>query len=292
MNSIKDHLSQRIHLLTLGILLTTYGAAAHTFICADTGLRKAIIFDDSGKVVWQYDNVKCVDVSVLPNGNILMCHESPKASWVREVTRDKKVVWEYKVKGEAQSCQRLPNGNTLIGKCTGGELLEVTPGGKIALRIKLTTSVTKIHKILRRARKGADGLYYVAHHGEGVCRVYDKASKVVREIPHYPGFCYSATPLDNGRVLLTGKELMKIVDKEGTVVWSLRPDEVAKWKIASFCGAHVLPNGNIVVSNWLGHGMDGKGTPVIEVTPAKNVVWSFGDTKQTRHVLGVHVLLD
>jgi hypothetical protein len=265
-------------------------AHAHTIICADTGLRKAMIFDSDGKLVWQYDNVKCVDVSVLANGNILMCHESPKASWVREVSRDKKTVWEYKVKGEAQSCQRLANGNTLIGVCSRSELIEVSPDGKIVKRIKVTTSVKKSHKILRRARKGTDGLYYVAHHGEGVCRVYDDTGKVIREISHYKGFCYSATPLSGGRVLLTGKHLMKIVDKDNKIVWRLQPDEVAEWGVASFCGAHVLANGNIVVSNWLGHGMEGKGTPIIEVTPDKKVVRSFADTKQTRQVLGVQVL--
>ncbi|MGY8770107.1 MAG: beta-propeller domain-containing protein [Pirellulales bacterium] len=280
-----------ILLISLSVLANINIVAAHDIICADTGLQKAMIFDKDGKLVWQYDKVQCVDVSALPNGNILMCHESPKDSWVREVRRsDKKTVWEYKVKGEAQSCQRLPNGNTLIGKCTGSELIEVTPNGKIAKRIKVTTSVKKTHKILRRARKGVDGLYYVAHHGEGACRVYDGSGNVVREIPHYPGFCYSATPLKDGKILLTGKDLMKIVDKDNKIIWSLRPDEVAKWNIASFCGADVQDNGNIIVSNWLGHGMEGKGTPIIEVTPDKRVVWSFGDTKQTRQVLGVQVI--
>ncbi len=195
-------------LIALSLLICANVVAAHTIICADTGLQKAMIFDEAGKLVWQYDNIKCVDVSVLANGNILLCHESRKASWVREVKRsDKTTVWEYKIKGEAQSCQRLPNGNTLIGKCTGSELIEVTPDGTIAKRIKVTTSVKNTHKIMRRARKGADGLYYVAHHGEGVCRVYDDNSKVVRTIPHYPGFCYSATPLKDGSVLLTGKSV-------------------------------------------------------------------------------------
>lgn len=83
---------------------------------------------------------------------------------------------------------------------------------------------------------------------------------------------------------------MKIVDQDNRIIWSLRPEEVSKWKIASFCGADVLDSGNIVVSNWLGHGMEGKGTPIIEVTPDKRVVWSFGDTEQTRQVLGVQVI--
>jgi arylsulfatase A-like enzyme len=266
-------------------------ANARSFICADTGLEKAMIFDDTGRLVWDYSDVKCVDVSMLENGNILMCHESPKASWVREVDRDKKTVWEYKVKGEAQSCQRLPNGNTLVGICTSRELVEVSPDNKIVARIKVQTNAKNSHKVMRRVRKGSDdGLYYVAHHGEGVCRVYDADSNVVREIPHYPGFCYSATPLAEGRVLLTGKDLMKIVGPDDEILWQIEPDDVADAKIASFCGAHVLENGNIVVSNWLGHGMSGTGKPVVEITPEKTLAWSFGDVKQTDQVLGVQVL--
>ena len=250
-----------------------------------------MIFDDSGKLVWEYKNIKCVDVSVLPNGNILMCHESPKASWVREVEREtQKTVWEYKIKGEAQSCQRLANGNTVIGLCTTREVIEVSADKKIVHRIRVKTNATKAHKVLRRVRKGEDGLYYVAHHGEGVCRVYNSQSEIVRELPHYPGYCYSATPLKDGHVLLTGKDLVKIIDENNAISWQLKPEDIPSAKIASFCGAHLLDNGNLVISNWLGHGKDGTGDPVVEISPDKKVLWRFSDTQQTKHVLGVQVL--
>jgi outer membrane protein assembly factor BamB len=209
---------------------------------------------------------------------------------VIEVSPDKKIVWKYTAKGEFQSCQRLDNGNTVIGFCSASKVLEVDKEGKEVIEFKVNSKVKNSHKIMRRVRKGSDGLYYVAHHGDGFCRVYDKTGKQLREIEHYKGFCYSAIPLKNGNVLLSGKELMKIVNPKNEIVWSIKPSDIPKAKIFSFCGAHILDNGNIVVSNWLGHGKDGKGSPIVEISPDKKVVWTFDNTKLTKHVLGVQVL--
>ena len=62
-------------------------------------------------------------------------------------------------------------------------------------------------------------------------------------------------------------------------------------QFAFMTGFQRLPNGNTVVSNWLGHGKFGTAPHIIEITPDKKVVWSFADHKTMKTVSSV-LLLD
>ena len=49
-------------------------------------------------------------------------------------------------------------------------------------------------------------------------------------------------------------------------------------------GFQRLPNGNTVMSNWLGHGKFGTAPHIIEVTKDRKVVWTFADHKTIRRL--------
>ena len=55
-------------------------------------------------------------------------------------------------------------------------------------------------------------------------------------------------------------------------------------------GLQRLPNGNTVMTNWLGHGQFGKAPHVIEVTPDKKVVWTFADHKTMKTISSIQLL--
>ena len=55
-------------------------------------------------------------------------------------------------------------------------------------------------------------------------------------------------------------------------------------------GLQRLPNGNTVMSNWQGHGQFASGPHIIEVTPAKQVVWTFADHKSMKTVSSLQIL--
>jgi hypothetical protein len=55
-------------------------------------------------------------------------------------------------------------------------------------------------------------------------------------------------------------------------------------------GLHRLPNGNTVMSNWLGHGQFGKAPHLIEVTRDKRVVWMFADREAMKTISSVQIL--
>jgi hypothetical protein len=93
---------------------------AHPFACADYSQGKIFLVGADGKVQWEYPAPSCNDLWVLPNSNLLFS----TGHGVKEVTRDKKVVFDYQSKSEIYACQRLTNGNTFIGECNAGRLLD------------------------------------------------------------------------------------------------------------------------------------------------------------------------
>ena len=267
-------------------------AAAHRFACADYVQGKVFIVATNGQVEWEYPAASCDEIWVLPNDNLLFttCHG------VKEVTRNKNVVFNYESKSEIYACQRLANGNTFIGECNAGRLLEVEPSGTIAKEIRLLPEGKDGgHLYMRNARRLINGRYLVAHYGDQVVREYDAQGKVVREIPATSGQ-HSVVRLANEHTLIACGDLVKDgarvfeVDADGNTVWEIKSQDLPDISLKLMTGFQRLPNGNTVMSNWQGHGQFGSGPHVIEVTPQKQVIWTFVDHKAMKTVASLQIL--
>lgn len=247
------------------------------------------IVDAEGKVVWKYP-AETRDGCVLPNGNVLLTlHKSDAYSGgaVIEVTRDHKVVFEYKgTQAEVNTAQRLPDGRTLLTEA--GErprLLEVDAAGRIQVEIPLQCTAKNPHLQSRMARKLPDGHYLVPQ--DRLVRELDATGKVVWE------YKAPASKLDNrtfcalrnaaGHTLISltiGNQLVE-VDAEGKVVWELRQGELADAPLTRTTALTWLPNGNIVFSNYDARAPRPK---LVEITRDKQVVWTYVDGTK----FGVH----
>ncbi len=264
----------------------------HPFVCCDYSQGKVFVVSADGKAEWEYPAPQSNDIWMLPNGNLLFT----TGKGVKEVTRDKKVVFSHEAKGGVYACQRLANGNTFIAECNAGRLLEVDPSGKIVKEIRLLPEGKDGgHAFMRNARRLANGHYLVAHYGMEVVREYDGDGKMVREIPA-PGGPHSVIRLPDGNTLIScgdkgeaGASVIE-VDPNGKVVWRITRDELPGIRLGFMTGLQRLPNGNTVMSNWLGHGRIGDGTPLFEVTPEKKVVWTFADHKTMKTISSVQLL--
>jgi hypothetical protein len=265
------------------------------FACADYTQGKVFLVGADGKVEWEHPAPSCNDLWVLPNGNLLFT----TGHGVLELTREKKEVFSYKSSSEIYACQRLPDGNTFVGECSSGKLLEVDPAGKVVKEIKLLPNGDGGHAFMRNARRLPNGNYLCAHYGLGVVREYDPQGQQVLEIKA-PGNPHSVARLPNGNTLIAagdakGAKECKVfeVNPKGETVWQVSsadlPPELGL-KFAS--GFHRLPNGNTVITNWLGHGQFGKSAHVIEVTPEKKVVWTFADHKTMKTISTIVMLED
>ena len=267
-------------------------ASGHPFLCADYTDGKVCIVSAAGKVEWEYPAPSCNDVWALPNGRLLF----NTGHGVKEVTRDKQVVFSYESASEIFACQRLANGNTFIGECTSGRLLEVKPDGTVAKEIRLLPEgKSGGHSFMRNARKLPDGHYLVAHFGLDVVREYDASGAIVREIPA-PGGPHTAIRLPNGNTLIAcgdrkGRSAHVFeVDPEGRTVWQVKADELPGISLKFLSGLQRLPNGDTVLTNWLGHNQFGRAPHVIEVTPDKKVIWTFSDFAAFRTISSIQLL--
>ena len=266
----------------------------HRFACVDYSGHKAFIVATNGTVEWECKDVGSAnDLWVLPNGNLLF----NTGHGAREVDHDKKVVFEYKTASEVYACQRLLNGNTFIGECNSGRLLDVAPDGKIVKEIRLLPAgANGGHLYIRNARRLANGHTLVALHADNVVKEVDADGKVVRTIPAEGG-PHSIAALPNGNVLISigdrksekGPRVVE-VDPAGKIVWEVRNGDLPGIKLAFMTGIQRLPNGNTVMSNWQGHGKFGSAPQVIEVTPDKKVVWTFADHKTMKTISSIQLL--
>lgn len=266
-------------------------ADGHRFACADYSSGKVCIVAEDGKIEWEYPAPNCNDLWALPNGNLLFT----TGHGVKEVTRDKQVVFDYQSKSEIYACQRLANGNTFVGECNSGRLLDIDPSGKIVKEVKLLPEGKDGgHAYMRNSRRLANGGYLVTHNSEQVVREYDAQGKVVREIPAAGG-PHSVARLTNGNTLIAcgdvaGGNRVFEVDATGKTVWQIQGAELPGIQLYFMTGLQRLPNGNTVVSNWLGHGNFGKAPHLIEVTPDKKVVWTYADHQAFKTISSVQLL--
>ena len=256
---------------------TEAATVAHSFVCTDYTQGKVFIVSRAGKIDWEYDGAtNCNDLWVLPGGNLLF----NTGQGVKEVTRDKTVVFDYESTSDIYACQRLANGNTFIGECNAGRLLEVDPAGRVVKALNLLPAGTAGgHAYMRNARKLANGNYLVAHYGLKVVREYDPEGRLVREIPAAGG-PHSAVRLPNGNTLSAcadgpGGSRVFEVDAAGKTVWQAQGRELPGVTLKFMAGLERLPNGDTLMANWLGHNQFGTTADLFEVTPDKRVVWQF-----------------
>ena len=238
-----------------------------------------------------YPATRCNDIWMLPNGNLLF----NTGNGVKEVARTKEVVFSYESQSEIYACQRLPNGNTFIGECNSGRLLEVSPDGKIVKQIKLLPdSVDGGHSFMRNARKLQNGHYLVAHYGlDKVCE-YDSSGAKIMEIP-IKGGPHSVIRLPNGHTLIAcsdhnGDPRVVEVDSSGVITWQLSKNELPGIELKFMTGMQCLPNGNLVLTNWLGHNQFGKAPHAFEITRDKKVVWIYNDNSVLKTMSSIQLL--
>jgi hypothetical protein len=268
-------------------------ASHHRFVCTDYTQGKVFIVSAEGAVEWEYPAEQCNDLSVLPSGNLLF----NTGHGVKEVTRDKQIVFNYESPSAIYACQRLPDGNTFVGECDAGRLLEVSPSGAIVKEVRLLPAGQDGgHAYMRNARRLDNGHYLVAHYGLDVVREYDGQGKVVMEIAA-PGGPHSVERLPNGHTLIScadhrGGPRFFETDAAGKTVWEVREGDLPGVSLKFLAGFQRLPNGNTVLANWLGHKQFGKAPHLIEITADKRVVWVFADHKTMKTISNFRLLDD
>jgi hypothetical protein len=238
---------------------------------AAEGANKIIRYGPEGTVIWEYPAKMARDVWSLPDGNVLFCFnrdydaaKNDNRSGVTEVTPDKTVVFAFSTTGQVWSCQRLLDGNTLVGAASQGKLLVVNPEARIVKAISLLSPPG--HSCLRNVRRIANGHFLVAEESAHAAREYSAEGKLVREIKL--SFApFSVARLENGNTVICGQQTMVEVDRADKIIWSVEGKDLPELGIRWFAGIQVLPNENIFVCN------AGGKVPFFEISRDKRITW-------------------
>ena len=255
------------------------------------GPNRLLELDAGGKVVWEHQPPSiAVIFEVLPNGNVLYAYGG-KPTGVREVTRQGEEVWNYVSKcPQVLGCQRLANGNTLVAEQGPCQAVEVNPKHEVVRVAPLKTSHESYHLQVRNIHKLANGNILAAHEGEGAVREVDVEGRVVWE---YTGVenAGDAQRLPNGNTLIscgTQKRVIEVTpDKK--IAWEFNAEEAPELNITWVSSIQRLPNGNLIVGNFL-RGQEGRGAHVFEATRDKKVVWKWDDHSLIKSLTTVRVL--
>lgn len=230
-------------LLFSALVFGPAAAPGRTILAADYSTHRIALVAPDGAVRWQHTIGDLHDLQLLPNGNVLF-----QTSYTRLVEVDPKTdrtVWEYYAavrngnEGrpvEVHAFQRLPDGATMIAESGPARIIEVDRDGRLTHEIHLKVEHPSTHSDTRLVRKLPNGHHLVCHERDGAVREYDGAGRVVWE---YAVPLFGMEPQPGHGPEAFGNQCFS----------ALR-----------------LANGNTLIATGNGHG-------ILEVTPAKAIVW-------------------
>jgi len=272
------------------------GMAQHPMLYVGEGYNK-ILLVNKGKIIWTYSTGtgwEYDDVWMLSNGNILFT----RMQYIAEVTPDKQVVWRYDAPEgtEIHTCQPIGLDKVLfVQNGLPPKLMIVNIKTKAVevqhdLPAPSLTDTKTVHAQFRRTRLTAQGTYLVPCLEMGQVVEFDKDFKEIwkYEIPSP----WAAVRLKNGNTLITDEHdiLTREVNPQKETVWELRPADLPEaYRFLNTQSATRLANGNTIICS---RGGDTKGPQLVEVTPAKKVVWMLQDWANFGPATGVQILDD
>jgi outer membrane protein assembly factor BamB len=251
--------------------------------------HQTMVIVREGKVVWSYsiplkdaagEIQEYSDATLLSNGNVIFARKTGAGL----VTPDKKLLWNYDAPKGFEVHVAQPLGLDRVMLVQNGSpakmMIVNTTTGQTEKEMPLPTgNPAKTHGQFRRARLTAAGTLLAAHMDNNKVAEYDQTGKEIWSLS-VPS-PWAAVRLKNGNTLLTSnKGFVREVNPKGETVWEFTQADVPDIKLFSLQEANRLANGNTVISNWCPNGIKNpadwhSSVQVIEVTPAKKVVWAL-----------------
>lgn len=239
------------------------------------GTNRVVILNPDGGVVWQHAAGLVHDVWMLPNGNVLFAD----GQTVTEVTPDHEVVFQFRSVeqrgGGAYSCQRLDNGDTLVGENSTGRVLEVDRAGRVVFQLQTTPATVGAHHNMRMVRKLESGNYLVCHSGANMVKEYARDGRVVWELKT-PNLAFGAVRTTQGTTLVSTLDHLYEYDGAGKQVWQFANTDLPGTVVTNMTGFHLLPNGNAAVGCYRAY-TGRAGAALFEITRDRQLVWRYAN---------------
>jgi WD40 repeat protein len=268
---------------TLFISINSYGQIKHDFICVDNyGTNRLIrINENNPEKSWSVNVPKgSRDLQKLSDNELLVSHGNGAAIYDIETGEQLKIITDKY--SRIQSAQFYNGFYYLLS--IKGAIYKLNSQGKEVGNIAIDLDLD-----VRLLRFTTNGDFLISCKKPKAIITVDNSGTITKEIA-LPDKGYKALLIKNGNFLNTAGDEVKIVEvtADGNIVNfvggiaehpSLNLDYCSGWDL--------LPNGNIVMCNWLGHNKHGTAPHLIEFTRDNKAIWKWEDHEVARQVTNV-----
>lgn len=266
----------------------------HEFLAIDEGLATLIHVNESDPSKdWlvPIGHPQARDMQLTGGNRVLIGHHH---GWSEFDLAYGEVVSEFTGYEGVTAVRRQPDGHTIVA---GVDIAGAT--GVVILELDETN--TEIHRAIypgdyvRLIRQTEQGTFLMSCNDR--IREGDRDGNYLREFP-VDGFyhAWKSLRMPNGNLLVSAGygAFMAELDPAGEIVRKFGgkdqvPAEANPFFYAMF---QLLPDGNVVVVNWQGHGegLGESGIQLLEFNPAGAIVWQWSDSTRISSLQGVLVL--
>jgi hypothetical protein len=283
-------------LFAAGLLLPSLEADGirHDFIAVDEGLQNVLRVDQlepGHDWIAPVGHGRPRDLQLIGGGRLLLSHEKGYEEFDLATGHRDLDIAAY---SNVSSARRLENGNTLLAYAVEGKPMGVFVAelNRQQSQVGLTTYPGDYVRLMRQTDHGTFlfGMNDRITEGDGKGALIWTARAT--------GFrhAWKALRLPNGDTLASGGygAFMVEFDSEGKIVRRFGevgsvPPEVHPYFYGTF---QLLPNGDVIVANWQGHGTGhaASGVQILEFAPDGTIVWQWSDRHNVSSIQGVLVL--
>lgn len=283
-----------VAIITL-LSFTNTHAKKHRFIIVDESrsqLHYIDEFDSSNDWTIRFPE-RYRNARLTGNESIIMSTHSGYVEYDFKTQKELKRV-DNPVFNITETLVRLPNGNIVLGCCSGKKggitFYELDKNDEIIRK----ANFPEYHK-LRLMSIAKDGSFLFGVANKIINADWDGEVKEFT-IPNDKCWAYEVEELSNGNYRISGGYTPTLEEwtPEGNFVRKIAGGlpSPKDFNYYFFGSAHQLKNGNWVVSNWTGHEKNDskKGVQLIEFDKEGKIVWSWHNPKRSGSVNGVIVL--
>ncbi len=264
------------------------GLNKHRVLCIDSGNRNIYEFNEEGEAVKVAPTYGAGFEIWKSEDKYLYPHLGPEYHGICLCDINGNKLMEYKSISEIFTCQLLEDNFVLVGELTEKRIVILNPCFEIEKIIPIKSGISG-HEVMRMARKQKDESYLVVHPGDKVIRQYDDKGVVIREIPTY-AHTFAAQILPSSNVVYTSQTSVVEIDSLNKIVWEADAKDLSEVSPQWLTGLEILPSGNLMVCNWLGHRREGMGAPLFEINHKKEILWQLRAPNFTKNIANFKLL--
>ncbi len=271
--------------------------ATHRFVCVDNGASRLVYVNESQPASnWRVDvPAGSRDVQRLDGERLLLSHDNGCGIYRMS---DGRCLWSLDGFKGIQTAHYSPAQQEIMlgaNVADGYEFYSLVKDGagfrKSGRVLRVPVVKTGLLRLVRFTPEGH--LLFTAGEPYRIIE-WDPEQSRIRWSASLPDKGYMAIRGDDGTTVAStgGAVSLLVFGRDGKVVREYLGEEFrARYQLNWFSGMAVLPNGNFVVANWLGHGANGRGPHLVEVDSNNRVVWTWTDHDAAKQVTGF-VMLD